>query len=134
MNYSDQSFPENAALFPHHTVVRDYLNSYADEIRPIISLRNQVLSIKKVQSGKQVWEVEVLDLKTNQQRSSEFDAIMICSGHYNDPFIPEIKGLAKFNRAHPGCVSHSKFYRRPDQYADKVRKTRGPCAAQVTRG
>ena len=137
MNYSDQSFPETVALFPQHTAVRDYLESYSDEIKPIISLHTQVLSVKKVRSEKQAcWEVEVLDLKTNQQRSGEFDAVMVCSGHYNDPFIPEIKGLAEFNRTHPGCVSHSKFYRRPDQYADKVRKTGrdGPRAGQVTGG
>ena len=121
MNYSDQRFPETVALFPSHRVVKDYLEAYADEIRPIISLSTQVLGVRKVQTEKKMsWEVEVLDLKTNQRRCEEFDAVMICSGHYNDPFIPEIKGLAEFNRMHPGCISHSKFYRRPDQYTNKV--------------
>lgn len=128
MNYSDQKFPETAPLFPPHRVVKDYLEAYADELRPILSLATQVLGVRKVRSEKKIrWEVEVLDLKTSQRRSEEFDAVMICSGHYNDPFIPEIKGLAEFNRVHPGCVSHSKFYHRPDQYTGKVRWTMKVC-------
>lgn len=121
MNYSDKAFPETSSLFPRHEVVREYLESYAKELEPMLSLGTQVLSIKKTQNTSRArWEVEVLDLKTDKRRIEEFDAVMIASGHYNDPFIPEIKGLAEFNRIHPGCISHSKFYRRPDQYADKV--------------
>lgn len=124
MNYSDRSFPENSSLFPQHAVVKDYLDAYAKELEPMLSLATQVLHVRKVQSTDRApscWEVEVLDLQTNKRRTEEFDAVMVASGHYNDPFIPDIKGLASFNRAHPGCVSHSKYYRRPDQYAGKVR-------------
>ncbi|CAJ2510613.1 Uu.00g062380.m01.CDS01 [Anthostomella pinea] len=120
MNYSDQKFPEGSSLFPKHAVVKQYLEDYAREVKPMLSLGTQVLGIQKVQSGTQMcWEVEVLELKSNQKRTSEFDAVLVASGHYNDPFIPDIKGLAEFNRLHPGCISHSKFYRRPDQYRGK---------------
>ncbi|KAK7755787.1 monooxygenase [Diatrype stigma] len=120
MNYSDQIFPESSSLFPQHAVVKDYLDAYAKELEPMLSLGTQVLHVKKVQgTNRAYWEVEVLELQTNKRRTEEFDAVMVASGHYNDPFIPDIKGLAEFNRAHPGCVSHSKFYRRPDQYAGK---------------
>ncbi|KAL3295267.1 thiol-specific monooxygenase [Colletotrichum asianum] len=120
MNYSDKKFPSTASLFPPHQTVKKYLEDYAEELKPIISLSTQVLSLKKVQSGSQVcWEIETQDLKTNETTTSQFDAVMVASGHYNDPFIPDIPGLADFDKAHPGTISHSKFYRNASQYEGK---------------
>ncbi|KAH9886366.1 putative flavin dependent monooxygenase [Xylariomycetidae sp. FL2044] len=122
MNYSDFSFPKGSSLFPKHAVVKQYLEDYtrASQLGPLLSLQTQVQRIRKVQSGSHMcWEVTVLDLKTEETRSTEFDAVIVASGHYNDPFIPDIKGLAEFERKHPGCVSHSKFYRQPYQYEGK---------------
>lgn len=120
MNYSDQKFPDGSALFPKHVVVKKYLDDYAVDIKDLLRLETQVLGVKRIKDGSRVcWEVEVLDLKTRQKRTEEFDAVAVASGHYNDPFIPDIKGLAQFNEMHPGAVSHSKFHRRPDQYQGK---------------
>ncbi|KXJ87001.1 hypothetical protein Micbo1qcDRAFT_218203 [Microdochium bolleyi] len=130
MNYSDAPFPQDCSLFPPHQVVRGYLQSYAEELRErgMLSLETQVLSVTPRHShgsrdGGPVegggWDVRVLDLRTNEERTAHFDAVLVASGHYNDPFIPDIKGLAGFDKAHPGAISHSKFYRRPDQYVGK---------------
>lgn len=121
MNYSDQKFPEGSSLFPPHRVVLDYLKDYAEELKPYTKFQTQVLSIQKVKSDNQMcWEVETLDLRTRQTSKTEFDAVAVASGHYNDPFIPDIPGLKEFEKAHPRSISHSKFYRRPDQYKDKA--------------
>ncbi|KAJ5015199.1 Thiol-specific monooxygenase [Colletotrichum sp. SAR 10_99] len=53
MNYSDKKFPSTASLFPTHQTVKKYLEDYAEQLKPIISLSTQVLSLKKVQSGGQ---------------------------------------------------------------------------------
>ncbi|KAH8647262.1 thiol-specific monooxygenase [Xylariales sp. PMI_506] len=120
MNYTDLNFPSEASLFPKHSVVNQYLQDYAAEIEGFLSLETQVLGVEKVQSGsRRCWKVELLDLKSGVKRSDEFDAVLVASGHYNDPFIPQIQGLAEFNASYPGSVSHSKFYRRPDQYQGK---------------
>ncbi|KAI1343700.1 putative flavin dependent monooxygenase [Xylariaceae sp. FL0016] len=120
MNYCDQAFPEGTSLFPKHAVVKQYLEDCARDLRPMISLGTQVLSIEKIQRDMQmVWQVQTLHLKSNVKRTTAFDAVVVASGHYNDPFIPDIKGLHEFNEQHPGCVSHSKFYRRPDPFAGK---------------
>ena len=126
MAYTDQPFPSDIPLFPPHGVVRQYLHDYARDLEPMLSLQTQVLSVRRAaaaaspSSGARGWEVRVLDLQTHQERTAPFDAVLIASGHYNDPFIPDIQGLAEFDGAYPGCVSHSKFYRRPDEYAGKV--------------
>ncbi|KAM0815717.1 putative Thiol-specific monooxygenase [Seiridium cardinale] len=120
MNYSDQKFPQSSSLFPKYSVVTKYLDDYARSIKSVITLETQVLKAKKVRIGSQMrWQLGLLDLKTKEARTAIYDAIMVASGHYNDPFIPDIPGLAKFHKRYPGYVSHSKFCRRPDQYKDK---------------
>ena len=57
----------------------------------------------------------------NKVIKDEYDAVVVASGHYNDPFIPDIPGLVDFDKAYPGAISHSKFYRRPNDFKDKVR-------------
>ncbi|KAF2790396.1 dimethylaniline monooxygenase [Melanomma pulvis-pyrius CBS 109.77] len=48
-----------------------------------------------------------------------FDAVVIASGHYNIPFIPQIPGLAEFHKAFPDKIEHSKAYRSRDNYVGK---------------
>lgn len=121
MNYTDKEFPQGSSLFPRHSAVLQYLKEYAEDITPHISYQSQVLSIEKPGTDRsKPWQVEVLDLKANKATKDEFDAVVVASGHYNDPFIPDIPGLVEFDKAYPGAISHSKFYRRPNDYKDKV--------------
>lgn len=45
---------------------------------------------------------------------------MVASGHYHSPNIPDIPGLKEWKDRWPELVSHSKAYRRPDEFKDKV--------------
>ncbi|KAH7269436.1 uncharacterized protein BKA55DRAFT_495639 [Fusarium redolens] len=120
MRYSDKEFPQGSSLFPRHSIVLQYLKDYAQEINPHISYQTQVLNVEKPDPNRsQPWTVEVLDLKTNKVTKDEYDAVVVASGHYNDPFIPDIPGLVGFDKAYPGAISHSKFYRRPNDFKDK---------------
>ncbi|EEY16844.1 conserved hypothetical protein [Verticillium alfalfae VaMs.102] len=120
MNYTDLEFAQGSSLFPEHAVVKRYLEEYGKGLTPHLSLSTQILSVSKTdKDGATVWEVETLDLGTEEVKRFEFDAVMVASGHYNDPFIPEIKGLAEYNAAHPGVISHSKFYRNQLQFEGK---------------
>lgn len=46
-----------------------------------------------------------------------FDAVVVASGHYHAPNIPDIPGLAEWKESVPDRVSHSKQYRKPDDFA-----------------
>lgn len=125
MCFSDAPFPAGSSLFPRHRDVLKYLAEYARDLEPCISYQSQVLTVEKTSSSESEsesspWKVSVLNLETNETTTTDFDAVVVASGHYNDPFIPDIPGLVEFDRAYPGAVSHSKFYRRPDDYKDKV--------------
>lgn len=121
MNYSDLPFPKGTPLFPHHSLVLNYLERYADDIRHLIQFGVQVLDIRpSTTQGRDKWLITTRNLKTREEKIEVFDAVMVSNGHYEDPFVPNITGIKEWNAAYPDTISHSKFYRRPDEYREKV--------------
>jgi thioredoxin reductase len=53
------------------------------------------------------------------ERSWTFDAVVVASGHYNMPRIPDVPGLKDWKQAWPSRVWHSKRYRNPGQFRDQ---------------
>jgi cation diffusion facilitator CzcD-associated flavoprotein CzcO len=49
----------------------------------------------------------------------EFDGVVIASGHYNMPRIPDVPGLKEWKKRFPNRVMHSKAYRSPAGFKDK---------------
>lgn len=52
---------------------------------------------------------------SKQTTSFIYDAVMICTGHYNDPFVPIIPGANRFI----GGVIHCHSYRNTKPYQNK---------------
>lgn len=50
-----------------------------------------------------------------------FDALVVASGHFYLPYIPDVPGLLEFDERFPGRIRHSKHYRNVEDYRDKVR-------------
>ena len=122
MNYSDLPFPKGTPLFPHHTLVLEYLGRYADDLRQLIQFGIQVLDVQLSSAkGRDKWLVRTRNLKTKEEKTDVFDAVIVSNGHYEDPFVPSVTGIKEWNAAYPGIISHSKFYRQPEEYRDKVR-------------
>ncbi|RAL03706.1 FAD/NAD(P)-binding domain-containing protein [Aspergillus ibericus CBS 121593] len=48
-----------------------------------------------------------------------FDAIIVASGHYNEPAIPAIPGLSTTALTHPHAFEHAKAFRHPDHYINQ---------------
>jgi cation diffusion facilitator CzcD-associated flavoprotein CzcO len=49
-----------------------------------------------------------------------FDAVVVASGHYHAPKVPNTPGLADWKRWWPERVQHSKRYRSPEAADGKV--------------
>lgn len=47
----------------------------------------------------------------------QFDFVIIANGHYTSPYIPLVEGLSGWT----GKISHSRWYRDPEQFRDQVR-------------
>ncbi|EED23467.1 dimethylaniline monooxygenase, putative [Talaromyces stipitatus ATCC 10500] len=48
-----------------------------------------------------------------------FDAVVVASGHYYLPFVPDIPGIIEYDRKYPGKIRHSKHYRGTKDYVGR---------------
>ncbi|KAL2023843.1 hypothetical protein VTK56DRAFT_1110 [Thermocarpiscus australiensis] len=120
MGFSDFPMPKDLLIFPSREDVQNYLVEYARDIRHLIKFSTQVKDIRLRQTeGKDQWDVDTLCLRTGKTSSATYDAVVVASGHYTAVYIPDVKGIAEFHKAHPNVISHSKHYRTPGPFADK---------------
>ncbi|KAI0128012.1 hypothetical protein BJ170DRAFT_398772 [Xylariales sp. AK1849] len=53
-------------------------------------------------------------------RQWEFDAVIVGSGHYHEPRVPNLPGLQEWKARYPEKVMHSKRYRTPEIFRGKT--------------
>lgn len=107
--------------FRHHATIREWIEgiffrSNYDKLlelettveRAVKENGEWVLTLRKVASGRNYWWRET------------FDALVVSSGHYNIPWLPELPGLVEFDKAFPKVIRHSKHFRRASEYKGKV--------------
>lgn len=112
--------------FRHHTVIRNWVagllerNGYHD----FVEFSTTVELVEKVNGS---WRLTLRKkgLKRDYWWTEEFDAIVVASGHYSVPFIPATPGLPEYAKRYPGSVDHSKYFRDPEKYRNKVQTLGG---------
>ncbi|CAG9947976.1 unnamed protein product [Clonostachys rosea f. rosea IK726] len=122
-----KSWPEETPNLVPHSAVNGFLQTLSAEfgVNRVTEYWTRVESAVKNQDG-QGWrlltEMPVTDKASNEvvEKSWEFDAVVVASGHYNLPRVPDIPGLAELKGLYPGRVIHSKQYRRPEAYRDSA--------------
>ena len=120
MRFSDALSLEDDQLFPTREHVLKYLEHYSEEVKDMVHFETQVVNARvHNRAGHDVWEVDVLDLRSGKYSKAEYDAMVVASGHYNVPRLPDIDGIAAWDSAYPKAISHSKWYRSRDSYKDK---------------
>jgi dimethylaniline monooxygenase (N-oxide forming) len=105
MQYPSLPMPGSAAEFPSRDDMVAYLEAYAeanDQLRHI-DFGARLELARPVRAG---WEVTV-----GGRDPQTFDALVIASGHYWDPYIPELPG--RFD----GVLMHAHDYRAPERFA-----------------
>lgn len=135
MEFSDLDWDDDCQLFPEHRKVLEYIERYAEDVRHLIRFRTQVLDVSLTTDGR--WTVETQSFDPDGEVRAEqqvFDAVVVASGHFDVPYIPDVMGIQSWNKAYPGAILHSKFYRNPDQYAGKKVVVVGNSASGVDIG
>ncbi|KAK0658084.1 hypothetical protein B0T16DRAFT_319655 [Cercophora newfieldiana] len=66
-----------------------------------------VLTLRKEGAGRDYWWQE------------RFDALVVATGHYNVPWLPEVDGIVEYDKRWPGRVVHSKHFRNGEEYKGK---------------
>lgn len=118
MGFSDLDWPKGRPLFPLHDQVLEYIEEYARDVEHLISFRTQVLDARQAEDGR--WRVktqEVVEGGDGAASEDTFDAVAVASGHFDVPYVPPVRGMEDWNRAYPEVITHSKFYRKPEDYA-----------------
>ncbi|KAL4769359.1 major facilitator superfamily domain-containing protein [Aspergillus nidulans var. acristatus] len=118
------AWPEGTPDFVGHSVMKEYIQDTSrktgvDDIT-IYGARVKNLS-KQGDSWQVTWSrLEQQDDKLKEQEhKTTFDAVIIASGHYHTPRIPETPGLAEAKARWPDRIYHSKRYRKPEGYEKK---------------
>ena len=120
MGFSDLNWSEDCQLFPEHETVLEYLKSYSGDVRQLIQYETQVLDVRL--KDNEQWVVTTQLISNSEEvepRLHVFDAVVVANGHFNVDYIPSVPGMEEWNKMYPGSISHSMFYRRPEDYANK---------------
>ncbi|KAK4182508.1 hypothetical protein QBC35DRAFT_509864 [Podospora australis] len=126
MQSSLASWPEGTGAFVTQKEVEKYVQSLANQhgVTAITHFNTRVDEVRKTADGSR-WEVRTVALERGTagtrlvERHSQFDLVVVASGHYNMPRVPDIEGLKEWKAAFPNRIIHSKQYRNPEKYRDQ---------------
>ncbi|KAL3462216.1 hypothetical protein BJX64DRAFT_142150 [Aspergillus heterothallicus] len=118
--------------FRHHTVIQRYIESLVTRkgYSRLVEYNTTVENAgKRVVEGASKWTLTLRKrtpgLDKDYWWQEEFDALVVATGHYSVPYVPQIKGLEEFAAEVPGSVLHTKAFRHPERYLDKTVVTVG---------
>ncbi|NXI21662.1 FMO1 monooxygenase, partial [Sterrhoptilus dennistouni] len=117
--FSDFPFPEHFPVFLPNALLLDYLRRFAERfgLREHISFGTTVVSIRKHPEFATTGQWSVVTETGGKQTSHVFDAVMVCSGNFSEPFLPlqSFPGMERFR----GQYFHSRQYKNPDVFQGK---------------
>ncbi|KAK4232198.1 putative monooxygenase [Podospora fimiseda] len=120
------SWPEPAKEFVGQNIVETYIQDLAAKhgVTTSTLFHTRVDEARKITTpdGSSKWEIRSITLEYGNkltERLSHFDLLVVASGHYNMPRIPDIPGLKEWKTAFPSRVIHSKQYRNPQPYKNQ---------------
>ena len=87
LSFKDFPMPDHYPDFPHHTLIKQYLDDYADAfgIREHIEFRNGVVHAEHAAGGG--WNLELQDGSVRA-----FDFLVVANGHHWDPRMADFPG------------------------------------------
>ena len=115
-------------------VSQDHLERYIQRLAEHTGAQEKTLYDTSVESvykppGSPHWTVHTRTLSRHEgtgessfefvERTWQFDAVVVASGHYHEPRVPNIPGLLNLKQRFPDRVMHSKRYRTPNIFQDK---------------
>ncbi|MGN0065623.1 MAG: NAD(P)-binding protein, partial [Nocardioides sp.] len=84
LSFKDFPMPQEYPDFPHHSQIKDYLESYVDafDLRGAIEFENGVLAARQLPHGG--WELD-----TERTGTRQFDVLLVANGHHWDPRLAD---------------------------------------------
>lgn len=119
----DKRFPKDTiskhgkdSPFRHFTEINQYLHDLAD-----LKYVTFDTSVELIEKKNEQWRLVLRKFGHTQDYIYEefFDNVVVASGHFDVPFVPEIPGLQQFSELDDTLVIHSKQFRSRDDFKDK---------------
>lgn len=106
MTFSDFPWPESAPIFPSTEQVLDYIHSYVShfDLEKYIKYNSNVTLVTQLENKK--WLVKWIDVSTNETHENVFDYVVVSTGMFSNPNIPQFENSDQFN----GQILHSMSY------------------------
>lgn len=126
MRTSLLNWPEGSGDQLHHGEVLKYLRDIARIylLEEKIRFRTRVEAVSK-QEGCNQWRVQTSRFAassnhyTIEKQTWKFDAVVVATGRYGIPRVPDVLGLAAWKHMFPSRVTHAKQYRSPAPFRAK---------------
>jgi trimethylamine monooxygenase len=114
--FFEEHFGKQIASYPPRAVLFDYIEGRVKKagVRDWIRFCTTVRMVK-YNEDKGNFTVTVHDLKADRMYEEEFDNVIVASGHFSVPNVPEYPGFDKFN----GRVLHAHDFRDAREFAGK---------------
>ncbi|MEM9217006.1 MAG: NAD(P)/FAD-dependent oxidoreductase [Cyanobacteria bacterium P01_F01_bin.150] len=112
----DEHFGQPIPSFPPREVLYDYITGRAkkENLERYIHFSTPVRYVEYIEATA-TFRVRVKDLVADQERTEEFDAVIVCTGHFSVPYMPYFEGLDYF----PGRVLHSHDFREAREFTGR---------------
>ena len=120
LEFADYSFEEHfgkpIASYPPRAVLFDYIEGRVKKagVRDWIKFNHAVRNVAYDDTSG-LFTVSVKDLKADTVVSETFDHVIVASGHFSTPNIPEFDGMDTFN----GRIMHAHDFRDAMEFKDK---------------
>ncbi|NXW42991.1 FMO4 monooxygenase, partial [Nyctiprogne leucopyga] len=118
--FSDFPCPEDFPSFLPHSLLLEYFRMYArhfDLLRHI-RFKTTVLSVKKCPDFTTSGQWEVVTETDGVQESHIFDAVMVCTGHFQEPYLP-LASFPGIETRFKGQYLHSRDYKDAEAFQGK---------------
>ena len=114
--YFEDHFGKPIASYPPRAVLFDYIEGRVKKagVRPWIRFKSPVRHVT-YDDNSGMFTVTVHDLVKDQEYSEEFDHVVVASGHFSTPNVPQFEGFETFN----GRVLHAHDFRDAMEFKDK---------------
>ncbi|KAJ5227577.1 uncharacterized protein N7469_007583 [Penicillium citrinum] len=120
------AWPQGTLPYVNHHVLKEYIQDTAKKVG-VEEVTTYGALVTNVYKEEQKWNVRwrslFEDTKTGKlfekEESDTFDAIVVASGHYHTPLVPDIPGLAEAKSRWPDKIAHSKSFRNAEGFEGK---------------
>ncbi|KAL2301755.1 hypothetical protein Nmel_011151 [Mimus melanotis] len=118
--FSDFPFPQDFPSYLPHGLVLEYFRMYARHFDLLRHVRFQttVLSVRKCPDFATSGQWEVVTEAGGVRESHVFDAVMVCTGHYQEPYLP-LASFPGIESRFKGQCLHSREYRDGQDFRGK---------------